>query len=206
MSGAINVYEMHNSCKKDQGYWRRQSMTQVENPQQFIQLLRRLRAVRQFRPEAIPQEVIDVLLDVARWSGTASNRQHWEIVVVQKKETLLALAKCEGYAHHLAGAAMGIVLVMAGEPALVEQETYDEGRLSERLMLAAEAYGVGSCIGWLRGQGRTDAKALLGIPQERLVRTTISFGYPDEEARRARPKNTSARKPVSESVHFERYS
>jgi nitroreductase len=181
-------------------------MTQVENPQQFIQLLRRLRAVRQFRPEAIPQEVIDVLLDVARWSGTASNRQHWEIVVVQKKETLLALAKCEGYAHHLAGAAMGIVLVMAGEPALVEQETYDEGRLSERLMLAAEAYGVGSCIGWLRGQGRTDAKALLGIPQERLVRTTISFGYPDEEARRARPKNTSARKPVSESVHFERYS
>jgi nitroreductase len=181
-------------------------MTQVEDAQQFIQTLKSLRAVRQFRPQAIPQEVIDALLDVARWTGTASNRQHWELVVVQKKETLQALAKCEGYAHHLAGAAIGMVLVMVGEPALVDQETYDEGRLSERLMLAAEAYGVGSCIGWLRGQGRTDAKALLGIPQERLVRTTISFGYPDEEARRARPKNTSARKPLTESVHFERYS
>ena len=73
-------------------------------------------------------------------------------------------------------------------------------------MLAAEAYGVGSCIGWLKGQGRTDAKALLGIPQERLVRTTISFGYPDEEVLQARPKRTDARKPLSELVRFERYS
>ncbi len=136
-------------------------MIQTENPQQFIQLLKGLRAVRQFRPEPIPQEVVDVLLDVARWSGTASNRQHWEIVVVQKRETLQALAQCEGYAQHLAGAALGIALVMAGDPDLVDQETYDEGRLSERLMLAAEAYGVGSCIGWLArtGQNRCEKSA-----------------------------------------------
>jgi len=179
---------------------------QAENPQQFIKLLRGLRAVRQFRPDAIPQEVIDAVLEVARWSGTASNRQYWELVVIKEKKTLQALAQCEGYAKHLAGAALGIVLVMAGNPALVDQETYDEGRLSERIMLAAEAYGVGSCIGWLRGRGRTDAKALLGIPQVRLVRTTISLGYPDEEALRARPKRANARKPLSELVHYERYS
>ena len=51
----------------------------------------------------------------------------------------------------------------------------------------------------------TDAKAILGIPQERLVRTVISLGYPDEEARRARPKPAQARKPLSDSVHDERY-
>src|SRR5690242_5200069 len=130
-------------------------MIQAEHPQEFIALLRKLRAIRQFRAEPIPQEVIDALLKVARWSGTASNRQHWEIVVVQDRKMLEALAACEGYAHHLAGAALGIVLVMAGQSTLVDQETYDEGRLSERLMLAAEAYGVGSCIGWLKGQGRT---------------------------------------------------
>ena len=181
-------------------------MIKAENPQQIIRLLRSLRAVRQFRQEPIPQEVIDALLEVARWTGTASNSQRWELVVIREKKTLQALAQCEGYAHHLAGAALGIVLVMSGEPGLAEQETYDEGRLSERLMLAAEAYGVGSSIGWLKGKGRTDAKALLGIPQERLVRTTISFGYPDEEALRARPKRADARKPLSEFVHFERYS
>ncbi len=181
-------------------------MQHTANPQEFITLLRKLRAIRQFRPEPIPQEIIDSILDVARWSGTASNRQHWELIVVKDKKTLQALAACEGFAKHVAGAALALVLVMAGDPALVDQETYDEGRLSERIMLAAEAYGIGSCIGWFRGQGRTDAKTLLGIPQERLVRTVISLGYPDEEARRARPKNPHARKPLQEFVHVERYS
>jgi nitroreductase len=179
---------------------------QTDNPQEFIALLRGLRAVRQFRAGALPQEAVDAILDVARWSGSASNRQHWEFVVIRERETLQALAKCEGYAGHMAGAALGIVVVMAGNADLVDQETYDEGRLSERIMLAAEAYGVGSCIGWLRGNGRKDAKALLGIPQERLVRTVISLGYPDEKARRARAKVAGARKPLSELVHWERYS
>jgi len=177
----------------------------ANNPKEVIALLRGLRAIRQFRSAAIPQEVVDAILDVARWSSSASNRQHWEFVVIGEKETLQALAKCEGYAHHLAGAVLGIVLVMAGNPALVDQETYDEGRLSERIMLAAEAYGVGSSIGWLKGQGRTEAKTLLGIPQERLERTVISLGYPDEEARRVRPKVADARKPLSELVYWERY-
>lgn len=181
-------------------------MIQTDNPQQFIAFLRGLRAVRQFRAEPLPQDAIDGILEVARWSGSAGNRQHWELVVIQEKETLQALAQCEGYAKHVAGAAAGIVLVMAGVPELVDQETYDEGRLSERIMLAARAYGIGSCIGWLRGRGSRDAKNLLGIPQERLVRTVLSLGYPDEEALRARPKRTDARKPVSEIVHFGRYS
>lgn len=73
-------------------------------------------------------------------------------------------------------------------------------------MLAAEAYDIGSCIGWIKGQGRAEAKTLLGIPQERLVRTVISFGYPDEEARCERPKITNTRKPLSDIVHFGRYS
>lgn len=180
-------------------------MIHTDNPKEFIALLRGLRAVRQFRAGALPQEAVDAILDVARWSGSASNRQHWEFVVIRERETLQALAKCEGYAGHMAGAAMGIVVVMAGHTDRVDQETYDEGRLSERIMLAAEAYGIGSCIGWLRGNGRRDAKTLLGIPQERLVRTVISLGYPDEEARRARPKVTDARKPLSELVHWERY-
>ncbi len=115
------------------------------------------------------------------------------------------MAALEGYAHHLAGAALGIVLVMANEQGQVEQETFDEGRLSERIMLAASAYGVGSSTGWFTGSGRAAAKTILGVPKEKLVRTAISLGYPDEEAIRARPKRAQARKPLSELVYVERY-
>src|SRR6266849_8640287 len=106
------------------------TMADLENPQKLIALLRSLRAVRQFRPDPVPQEVVDAVLEVARWSGSASNRQPWEFVVIRKRETLQALAALEGYAGHLAGAPLGIVLVMAGESGQFEQETFDEGRLS----------------------------------------------------------------------------
>jgi nitroreductase len=176
-----------------------------ENAQNLINFLKRLRAVRQFRPDPVPREVVEAVFEVARWSGSASNRQPWEFVVIRNRETLRFLSQVEGFASHLAGAPVGIVLVMAGELERFEHEAYDEGRLSERIMLAAAVYGVGSSIGWFRRSGMTDAKAILGIPQERLVRTAISLGYPDEEARRARLKPTQARKPLSDIVYYERY-
>ena len=166
-----------------------------------ISFLRSLRAVRSFRPDPVPQKVVDDIAEVVRWSGSASNRQPWEIVVIHDRETLRSLANVEGYAGHLAGAPLGIVLVMAGDRPT--QETYDEGRLSERIMLAARAHGVGSSIGWIVGSGPDAAKALLDIPPERTVRTIISLGYPGEARRRVR--TGPARKPLSEIVHKERY-
>lgn len=168
-----------------------------------IAFLRRLRAIRRFRPDPVPQDVVDDLLEVARWTGSARNLQPWELVVIRDRQTLRVLAEARGYAGHLAHAPLGIVLVMAGERP--EQETYDEGRLSERIMLAALAHGLGSSIGWLVGEGRAAAKDILGIPPERVVRTVFSLGYPDEEARRSRPRTGQTRKPLSQIVHEERY-
>ena len=173
----------------------------AETAEDRIAFLRSLRAVRSFRPDPVPREVVDDILEVARWSGSASNRQPWEMVVIQDRETLGAVARVEGYAHHLRDAPLGIVLVMAGERA--EQETYDEGRLAERVMLAALAHGVGSSVGWIVGSGRDAAREILDVPEGRVVRTAISLGYPDEGARRQRA--VQARKPLSEIVHEERY-
>jgi nitroreductase len=177
------------------------TVTDSATAEDHIAFLRSLRAVRSFRPDPVPREVVDDILEVARWSGSASNRQPWELVVIRDPETLGALARAEGYAAYLGDAPLGIVLVMAGERAA--QETYDEGRLSERIMLAALAHGVGSSIGWFVGDGRAAAKEILGIPEGRTVRTVISLGYPEEGARRRRAGR--ARKPLSEIVHEERY-
>ena len=180
-------------------------MTDPQTAHDRIAFLRGLRAVRQFRPDPIPRTVVDDLLKVAHWSGSASNRQPWEFVVVRDPATLRAMAAAEGYAGHLAGAPLAIVLVMAGDPNREPHETYDEGRLSERIMLAAAAHGVGSSIGWFLPAGAATVKDLLNIPSGKLVRTAISLGYPDEAARRARPKRADARKPLADLVHEEWY-
>jgi hypothetical protein len=48
-------------------------------------------------------------------------------------------------------------------------------------------------------------KDFLGIPQEKLVRTIISIGYPNEDAQRARTSPGQARKPLRDLVHYDRY-
>jgi nitroreductase len=174
-------------------------MTEARIAEDRIAFLRSLRAVRNFRPDPIPPEVVDDILEVARWSGSASNRQPWELVVIRDHETLQALSRVEGYAAHLRGATLGIVVVMAGERPT--QETYDEGRLAERIMLAAWAHGVGSSVGWIVGGGGDAAREILGVPEGRVVRTAISLGYPGEGTRR----RGQGRKPLSAILHEERY-
>jgi nitroreductase len=164
-----------------------------------IAFLRQLRAVRQFRPEAVPDDAVDDILQVVRWSGTASNRQPWELVLVGDRDTLRALAGVEGYAHHLADAPLAVVLVMSNERP--EQDTFDEGRISERIMLAAAAHGLGSSIGWFVAGGSDEAKRLLGIPADRRVRTAISIGYPTEAA----AARGGRRKPLAGNAHRSRY-
>jgi nitroreductase len=172
---------------------------------EVIEFLRRLRTVRRFTDQPVPQAVLDDLLTVARWSGSANNRQPWLFVVVRDRDMLRRLSELEGYVGHLAGAALAIILVMDGDPDQVAQETFDEGVLSQRLQLAAQAHGLGSAIGWFHGAGRQTAKELLGIPPERLVRTALSFGYEDVGAEGARSHPPQARKPLAEIVRYERF-
>jgi len=88
--------------------------------------LRSLRAVREFQRQPVPDDVVRDILEVARWSGSASNRQFGAIIVVSARETLHALAGLGGYVGHLRDAALAMLLVMPGE--WPEGETFDEGR------------------------------------------------------------------------------
>ena len=176
----------------------------METPD-VIEFLRSLRSVRRFTAQPVPQDAVDDLLTVARWSGSAKNVQPWEFIVVRDRETLRQLGALPGYVTHLANAPLVIVLVMDGDPDAVQQETFDEGILSQRIQLAAQAHGLGSSIGWFHGEGRTKAKEILGVPQARLLRTALSIGYEDPGAEGGRMHPEQARKPLAELVHQERW-
>jgi nitroreductase len=66
-----------------------------------IAMLRGVRQVRQFSPEPVPQEVINDILEVARWTGSGMNRQPWEFVLVRNRDTLQEIAQAEGAGSHL---------------------------------------------------------------------------------------------------------
>lgn len=174
-------------------------------PDDPINFLKSLRTVRFFKREPVSQEALEDILVVARWTGSARNRQPWKFLVVRDRGTLEKLAALEGYAKHLAGAAVGIVLVMAGNPAKFEQETFDEGRLAERISLAAASHGLGAAVGWFAGEGRRAAKRILGIPDERLVTTALSLGHPLQNPPCGKSALPQGRKPLADIVYEEHY-
>jgi nitroreductase len=138
------------------------------------------------------------MLEVARWSGSSANRQPCEIVVVRDPETKRKFG--EWGARPSATAGVVFLIVSPGDVA-----AFDEGRMAERLLLAAAAHGLGSTVATLKNEGIAAAKELLGIPTERRAIITVNVGHTDTEARRARQPNPQARKPMEELVHWDRY-
>jgi nitroreductase len=164
----------------------------------LLQFLRRLRAVKDFTPEPVAQPVIEDILEVGRWSASGSNRQPWEVVVVRDRETQRQFG--EWGARPAAGAAAVLLLVTTGDGA-----AFDEGRLAERLCLAAAAHGLGATVATLKNDGPAAAKQLLGIPEDRRAVTLVAIGHTDVAARQARPKVAQPRKPMAEFAHWDRF-
>src|SRR5215468_7740041 len=100
-------------------------MTQTLSPSTHIAFLRGLRQIRQLKPDPVPQAAMDDILEVARWTGSARNIQPWDLVLIHDRATLRALGTIEGsHAAHLVNAGVGIALVMAGDPAHPDFDTY----------------------------------------------------------------------------------
>src|SRR5437870_146440 len=106
-----------------------------------ISLLRRLRQVRRFRLDPVPAAALTDILEVGRWTGSGMNQQPWEFIVVQTPATLQAIVADEAQNSWLGTVPCAILIRMTSEyPELL---AYDEGRLTERMMLAAAAHGLG---------------------------------------------------------------
>lgn len=169
-----------------------------------VDLLTNLRQTRVFTDQPIPKEIVDALLQVARWSGSSKNSQPWHFVVVEDPAMLGKIAESGAYTRFIAGAKLAIVLVMDGN--MERSEAYDEGRVSERLMLAAAAYGIGSGTGWFSTpEAKQQVRGLLGIPAERDVWSAVAFGYPDTTGDHRASSVGGGRKPMEEIVSYGRF-
>lgn len=54
---------------------------------EFLELARTRRSIRRFKPDPIPDEYIEKILEAARWAQSGANAQPWEFIVVKNPET-----------------------------------------------------------------------------------------------------------------------
>jgi len=58
----------------------------------FLELARKRRSIRKFKPDPVPDEYVNKILEAARWAISGANSQPWEFIVVKDKETISKLA------------------------------------------------------------------------------------------------------------------
>jgi nitroreductase len=169
---------------------------------EVAQAIRTKRAVRVFRPDPLPEDVLKAILNAGRRAQSAKNMQPWHFIVVRERERLEALSRLGTYAGHLAGAAAGIAIVT---PPWEQRFSimFDTGQAAAYMQLAAWELGVASCLATIYEPDK--ARELLGFPTELTLRIAISFGYPLPQDIEARPPARSGRRPFDEVVHWEHW-
>lgn len=172
----------------------------------FNDLIRRRRSTRKFTEKELTQDEVVMLMKAALMSPTSKHSNGWQFVVVDRKETLAALAQCKEHgAAFLPEAALAVVVM--GDPLVSDVWIEDASIASFMIQLQAEAMGLGSCWIQVRGRSRADGvtsdeyiHGLLDIPLQLQVLSIIAVGHKDAE-----------RKPFDEAdlqwekVHINRF-
>ena len=135
--------------------------------------------------------------------GSSKNSQPWHFVVVRDRDALKRISELRPNINWLAGAPLAIAIVLDGAGT---SEAYDEGRVTERLLVAAHALGLGGGTAWFGDDAQQgEAKRILGIPAERTARSMVAIGTPTS-VKDPRPNpRAGGRKPLSEIVSHEHW-
>ena len=121
-------------------------MATLANAREVTRELCRVRQARQYRPDPVPDDVVAELLEIARWTGSSRNTQPWHFIVVTDKEQLRQISQLRTPINWVADAPLAIAIVLEGASEV--GETYDEGRVTERLLIGAHLLGLGGGTAW----------------------------------------------------------
>lgn len=162
---------------------------------EVFEAVRTMLAVRRYLDRAVPETIVQRIVEAGRLTGSAMNLQPWHFIVVQDRDTLRRLGALARSGPYVAEAPLAIVVAVDHTGYAVS----DASRAIHSMMLAGWAEGIGS--NWVGFGALEKVNALLGIPPELDVLAILPFGYPADRIGRGKKK----RKPLRAVAHRERY-
>src|SRR4030065_2497822 len=163
--------------------------------------IRQRSSVRAYKATNVEEDKLKKILEAARLSPSASNRQEWKFIVVRNKETKKKLAKAAFGQPFIAEAP--IVIIACGvEPKAIMgcgQPTYtvDVSIACAFMILQAYELGLGTC--WIGSFKEDETKKILNVPEQVRVVTMTPLGYPDQ------PPSQKSRKDLDQIVCYGKY-
>jgi nitroreductase len=136
---------------------------------------------RRYLPEPIDEDVVRRILDAGRLAGSASNRQPWTFVVVERRSVVETLATTVFAPDNVLGAGLVVAVVVTGKGPV----SFDAGRAAQNMLLAAWNERLASCPNGIAD--RDAAHATLGLAEDETPVIVLTFGPPE------RPRDPEAR-------------
>jgi nitroreductase len=165
--------------------------------------LRSRRNVRRYDERQIPPDDLDRVLEGARRTPSAGNRQWWDFVVVTERDRLERLSTVWQGARHVAASAATIAIVTPKADGARDREIlqFDLGQATYGIMLIAADLGIGT--GHAAVSDQDLAREILGVPADHTVEWMVALGYPAD--RPLAPIENINRRPFDDIVHRERW-
>lgn len=150
----------------------------------LIDLVKTRRTIRTFkRGVKVPRELIEAILEAARWSPSGSNAQEWRFIVVTDEKLLRAMKM---FSPGWLGEAPTAIVVcadkerayrIAGELGRSKMYLIDIGIVVQTIALLAHAMGLGTNI--IMSFSQEAVAELLEVPDTWEVVVIIAVGYPE---------------------------
>lgn len=163
-----------------------------------IDLLKSHRSIRQFRDEAVDQNLINTVVEAGQAAATSSFIQACTVVQVSKPETRTKLAACAGGQPYVEAAPVFLVFcadmkrhalacdmhdaqMQSGFTEQFITASLDCALFSQNLVVAAESLGLGTVyIGGLRNK-IAEVSDLLNLPELVYPVFGLCLGYPAQD-------------------------
>jgi len=172
---------------------------------EFYEVIRTRRSIRSYKPDPIPEGVLNRVLEAVRIAPSGSNRQPWRFILVKDKglrrrlvhacgdqgfiaEAPAVVVACGYDVHYNRGGYMGEMSVLV-----------DVSIAFTHLILAARAEGLGTC--WIGSFDNEEVKEILGIPEGVNVVAVTPLGFPRDEGFR----EPGPRKALKEIVSLNKF-
>ena len=177
----------------------------TDNP--VIRTIMERRSIRKYKTDPVPREMMDVILRCGINAPSAMNGQPWEVRVVDNAEFIDGMTKLfvesvkddERMSKMVQDAEFKnmfrnapAVIFVAGKDG---EGKFDCGLLSENIMLAVHAMGLGTCclgspIPFMKSDVAADYMKRLDFSEGYELYYAIAIGYPDESPE-AKPRDAS---------------
>ena len=161
------------------------------------------RAIRRFKPDPVPDELITRLLQAAIKAPSGGARQGWSFIVIRDQDTKDKIGELyrtgdrfsitpelTGQVRRVYGAAQYLEDHMEDVPVfiLVCIEANDNGTFSaasiypavQNILLAARGMGLGSCLTTRQMRFEEEIKQMLDIPEGVATAALLPIGFPAE--------------------------